>query len=503
MIADRLGRAIDAAIGIVSPRAGRHRMQARAAMRAYEAAESGRRGPHGRPLRDGSANIMLQRDLPRLRAASSDLVRNTAHGARMVEVMTGNLVGTGIRPVADTGSDRLDRQLMSVWEATAARADPGGVLEYYGLQALQVRSMIERGDVFRRRVIDRDAPRGAAPMQWQALEADCCDLGRDSIATSAPGASQRTRLGVELGEWDRRVGYWMFEAHPDESLVWRSTLVSAREVAHLFRPLRIGQVRGVPWLAPVLVGARDYADFLEATIVKARIEACFTAFVTTDDDIGAVTGAKAVGRDLVAEMEPGTLTRLKQGEDVKFGQPSANTSFDPVSIHMMQALAVGVGATFDELTGDLRQANYSSLRAGKVVQRRIIEQVQWQVLVPQLLQRDWDDVMMMATLAGIVRARAEGFPMKAVTPAFEPIDPKKDLEADILAVRAGRLSPQEFISAWGRDWREVVSDTAAFYAAVDAAGVVVDIDGRQPASGVRAAADAGRAAVQTDDAASD
>jgi capsid protein len=72
-------------------------------------------------------------------------------------------------------------------------------------------------------------------------------------------------------------------------------------------------------------------------------------------------------------------------------------------------------------------------------------------------------------------------------PAIEPINPKDDLEADILAVRSGRMSPQEFIAAWGRDWREVVEDTATFFEFLDkqnnGAGLSFDIDGRKPMKG--------------------
>jgi len=60
-----------------------------------------------------------------------------------------------------------------------------------------------------------------------------------------------------------------------------------------------------------------------------------------------------------------------------------------------------------------------------------------------------------------------------------PIDPKKDLEADILAVRAGRMSPQDFIGAWGRDWREVVADWETFLAEIDPKGLIFDLDPRQ------------------------
>jgi hypothetical protein len=36
-------------------------------------------------------------------------------------------------------------------------------------------------------------------------------------------------------------------------------------------------------------------------------------------------------------------------------------------------------------------------------------------------------------------------------PAVEPIDPLKDMEADIMAVRSGRMTWAQFVAAWGVD----------------------------------------------------
>jgi hypothetical protein len=59
----------------------------------------------------------------------------------------------------------------------------------------------------------------------------------------------------------------------------------------------------------------------------------------------------------------------------------------------------------------------------------------------------------------------------------------KELDADIQAVRAGRMSPQEFITQWGRNWKKVMRDTQAFWKFCDDNNIVLDIDPRRPMSG--------------------
>ena len=60
--------------------------------------------------------------------------------------------------------------------------------------------------------------------------------------------------------------------------------VPADRVLHLFERLRPGQVRGVPWFAPVMLKLRDLDAYDEAELVRKKIEACFAAFVTGVQD---------------------------------------------------------------------------------------------------------------------------------------------------------------------------------------------------------------------------
>jgi capsid protein len=169
---------------------------------------------------------------------------------------------------------------------------------------------------------------------------------------------------------------------------------------------------------------------------------------------------------------------LRQGEEMQAFTPAANSAIEPVSRLALMGIAVGSGVTYHQLTGDLSQANYSSLKAGLTDQRKFVSDLQWHMLAPQVITRVIKLWVQLAILSGRLRPRKEGYPCQVIMPAFEPVDPKKDLEADILAVRAGRMSPQDFIGAWGRDWRTVIAEYTEFLAAADHADLVFDIDAR-------------------------
>jgi lambda family phage portal protein len=476
---------LDRIIGAVSPEAGLRRARARAALalvRDYDGATKGRRGASLRG-RGTSANTEIGPALSALRDRARDFARNTPHGARMLDVLVSHAVGTGIGVVWDTGSDRTDRIVRSAWEEWQARADivGGG---FAGLQALALRSTIEGGDCLLRFL---DLPMTAdrrVPLAIQGLEGDHIDESRDGVGY---GADRATRLGVRLGDYDRPVSYWVRPTHPGEialSTGWPlSVEVPAADCIHLFRRQRFGQVRGVSWLAPLLLTARDHADLMEAMIVKAKIEACFSAFVTqAQGSAAALLGAgqtQTSDAERIERIKPGMIAYLKDGEDVKFAAPSGSGQFEAVSISTLQAMAVGIGQTYDQLTGDLRQANYSSLRAGKIEQRRLIEQIQWLMLAPIVMDPTLARFVDRAILAGVLAGRRQGYRYRLVMPAVEPIDPLKDLEADILAVRSGRMTPQEFTAGWGVDWRDNIEAFRQWFAAVDAGAMVFDIDPRR------------------------
>ena len=473
------------AMAWIAPGPVMRRMQAVAlidAQKRYAGATMGRRGSSFLPGAS-SANASIGPHLHTLRQRSREMVRDHWAFGRILDVTVAHAVGTGINVVPDNGSDKVDRAVRGVFDEWAASADVTGELNFDAQMALAVRSMLEGGESLIRFIdLPSSHPR-RVKLALQLWEGDIIDTSVDGTIRN-----QSARLGVELGSYGERRGYWMYEDYPNErvSVSTKSFMRPRSEVVHLYKTLRPGQMRGVPVFAPVLMQARDLADLMDAVIMKAKIEACFAGFITKNgegplDPLTQQQAGQSGIRERVTEMAPGMLVDLEPGEDIKFGTPAnGGNFFEPSYNATLYAMAAGAGITYDQLTGDLRQANYSSLRAGKIEFRRLIEQLQWLTLIPNLYQRVTTQFANRAVLSGALPARTrDGYRWKYVTPANEPIDPKKDLEADIMAVRSGRVSPQEFISQYGRDWREVVDDFGSFLDLIDKKGLMFDIDPRK------------------------
>jgi lambda family phage portal protein len=149
-----------------------------------------------------------------------------------------------------------------------------------------------------------------------------------------------------------------------------------------------------------------------------------------------------------------------------------------------------VGLTYELLTGDLSQVNYSSIRAGLIEFRRRMEALQWQLLVPGLCQPVWRRFVEAAQAAGQLPQDTEII-ADWTAPRFEAVDPLKDIQADVLAVRAGVMTLKEAIARQGYEPAQVLREIAETNAELDALGLILDSD---PRRSTKTGQDSGRGA---------
>src|SRR5207302_5127336 len=116
-----------------------------------------------------------------LRDRSRELARNNPWASRMLDILSSHSVGNGIVPVSNTGSDKIDNRVNSLWQDFCEQADITGCLSFYAMQDLAVRSMVESGEVVLR-FIDREMrDEEAVPLKLQLLEADFIDHFREGL----------------------------------------------------------------------------------------------------------------------------------------------------------------------------------------------------------------------------------------------------------------------------------------------------------------------------------
>jgi lambda family phage portal protein len=492
---------IDRTIEAMAPRYALRRMQARAALTltqdymerhaerfAYDGSSAGRRA-HGWYAPSSDANVELMGSLVWLRNRSRDLVRNNPYAVKATEELVGNGVGTGIVPQSKTGNAGIDKIIDAEWPFFVEACDTPQRLDFYGMQALVMRTMAESGES-----IVRFRPRLAqdnlrVPLQLQLLEADFLDHAR-TMGTVNGSVMQ----GVQFDLLGRRVAYWIFTYHPGGMLVLNprggilSQPVPADQILHTYRVLRPGQIRGVPWLTPVMLALRDLDDYADAERVRKKIEACVVAMITQPEGIeGSWLGFK--GNDPltthpVESFQPGMTAYLKPGEDVKFNNPPALGGYREYKTTELEEIAAGLGLPYELMTGDLSKVNYSSWRGGQLGFRNTIENYRWLTLIPMFCMPVRRRVIDTLVMLGKIPARAVDDPAinlyatQWTAPRFESVDPVKDAEAALKDIRMGRITWFEAVLANGYDPNAQLGQIALFNKLVDKLEIILDCDPR-------------------------
>lgn len=433
-----------------------------------------------------------------LRAKSRDLVRRNAWAAAGVEAFVANAIGTGIKPQSMLVDNAVRESIHALWRDWCEDADGAGLTDFYGLQSLACRAMLEGGEALIRIRYRRPEDGLAVAMQLQVLEPEHLPTAMNTElapASTSSGPGNTVRAGIEFDRLGRRVAYHLYRSHPGDGTLapmsgaggMDTVRVPAAEVIHLFRPLRPGQIRGEPWLARALVKLNELDQYDDAELVRKKTAAMFAGFITRlapEDNLMGEGPADGHGVSL-AGLEPGTLQFLEPGEDVKFSQPAdVGASYSEFLRMQFRAVAAAMGITYEMLTGDLTQVNYSSIRAGLLEFRRRCEAIQHGVIVHQLCRPIWKAWLEQAvlegalTLPGFATRRREYLAAKWIPQGWQWVDPKKEFDAMLTAIRAGLMSRSEAISGFGYDAEDIDREIAADNRRADELGLVFDSDPR-------------------------
>src|SRR5690554_6891786 len=119
---------------------------------SYDGASRGRDTQGWTSVSGGSAIAESMPALHTLRNRARDLVRNSWVGARAVDVMKNNFIGTGIQPSVD-GDTEFERELKKWARSTAC--DANGQLNLYGIQAQVAGAVFESGEALVIRIRER------------------------------------------------------------------------------------------------------------------------------------------------------------------------------------------------------------------------------------------------------------------------------------------------------------------------------------------------------------
>lgn len=469
---------VDDLVSYFSPEAGYRRdkfRMAQAMIRKYEANDTGRRLA-GLMGNKGGANAEVGPAISRVRERVRELVRNNPHAGRAVGLLESHIVGTGIMAAIQNESTRRKANTLAIWNAWAdsVDCDVDGNHNFYGLQALAARTMVESGEclILRRWRKESDGYKIPVPFQIQVLEGDFLDTTKEG-ATASGG---RIVYGVEFNSKGRRIAYWIYNQHPGEKLYGNTGLASSRvdakDVQHLFRVDRSGQVRGMSWGSSCVVRHHDLDAYEDAQLLRQKIASFFAGFVQDMESPETTSTAEA---QFAEQIEPGAIELLPPGKSIVF--PNVPTvSNDGHQERVLRSIAMGWGVSYEALTGDFSGVNYSSGRMGLLDLKRNLVKWQWHTFIPRFNMPVFAWFLDACEVQGL---DAKGSTALWTPPKFEMIDPTKEIPATITAIRGGLQSLPEAIREQGKDFEQHLAEIAESNKALDAKDILLDSDPRK------------------------
>ncbi len=436
------------------------------------------------------ANTSIASNLSTLRGRSRQAIRNNplAKGAQTTK--TANMVGTGIRPRFNFKDDPdLKKETQELWDDSVPETDWDGNTDFYGQQTIVSNAVFSDGEclaMFRPRSRYSDL---AVPLQVQLLEADHLDV---AYTTALPNG-HKVRMGIEYNKLGKRAAYWLHKDHPGEMYMDNDGTrirVPASEIMHVFDPTRPGQQRGLPSSSTILVKLHEIDQCVDAELVRRKTTALFGGFIKTMDaefNPMDLMGDPINGAADMVGLEPGTFPVLNPGQDVVMAEPKdVSGSYTAWMKQQLMDLARGWNITYDQLTGDLSEVNYSSIRAGLLEFRRAIQQEQNKTIIFQFcrpfVQRWIDTAVLTGKLLIPDYAKAKRRYYRGVTWQPQPwpwIDPYKDIMGEILEMRAGAKNYDMLLTERGLDVDSFFRQLVDEYSKIDNHGFVFDSDPRK------------------------
>jgi lambda family phage portal protein len=445
-----------------------------------------------------SAQAALSYERELMTSRVHDIARNDGWASAAIDKQVDNVVGGGWRLSSKPDAESLEIEPEAANElADQIEAAWNDYTQDIGLYCDVSRKMTE-GQIdalaFRHRMLDGEA---LGVLYWLpdrggafATSMMVIDPDRLSQPDGMP-ETETLRAGVEMDSYGVPTAYHIRKTHPGDwalannykfnqwQRVRRENSWGRPIVVHAFESHRAGQVRGIPPLSPVLRKLKQLTRYDEAELQAATLNAILAAFITSPMDHEALADSIMGG-----ELDPYQEARLNywkaaplrvQGAQVSFLYPGEkaelttpqhpNSVFEQFERTALRNIATAVGITYEQLTGDYSQVNYSSARAALLevwrglTARKNVFAAQWKqpwfaAWLEEAIERKI--VELPAGAPSFEEKRAAYCHAEWIGPGRGWVDPQKEADAAATRIDAGFSTLERECSEQGLDWREVI-----------------------------------------------
>jgi len=449
-----IAQALDVVADAIKPRAGGYANARTTRLNAYSLGLS------------GAPDLALDpSDLANLRRASQESVRNNPIARAIIRCTVGVVAPERMTFQARTSSPEYNALLEEAFNFWwNERADYFGVTTGPMLLRQVLEAACVDGDIGINQVYSERGP------QLQLVS------GERITSPSGVGDPQE-RHGVYHDASGRVTGYRVLDWSRWGSLDMGEGRLLPSDffiLAKNWRHLRPGQSRGEPLLSGSLHLIEQLSEFKAATLVAARVGACFAALILSTAPaekqaamLAAVDDAGNAARDddgtgNTQVIRPGMMMHLKTGEDVKQLEPKfPSDTFGPFVVSLLREIGADCGLPLELFMYDTTETTFYGGKASVALAYHETIAT-WQSWLRQIMARVfrwWCDTSVAAGFIPDHPERLRHVWVAAPTPAY---DEKEAVETGVLKVANNLMSKADLCQQLtGQDLEEVANRRAA------------------------------------------
>lgn len=465
-------------------------------------------------LRSADADILPEKGS--LDARARDMVRNDAFVASGAAIWKDSIVGArymlNARPATkvlfgkddDTWEDEFQEEVetkFALWaESQKHWVDSRGVGTFTDLIRLAVGVFISGGEVTA--LLDW-MPSEGRPYRTALQMIDSDRLSNPDDYTF--GHYPYMRNGIEVDQKGRPLAYWFRNTHPSEGPFHDYSNLASRKwtrvpanrpwgrdnVLHIFEQMRPAQSRGISVMTSALTEMRYTQNFRKTQMQKALIAATYAAAFESelpDDVLNALGAGQAADGNATTQwmldylsavqeysggaknlhIDGAAIPILPPGTKLNLQNPGATGPDDDVFMAgLLRYIAAALNLSYEQFSRDYSKTNYSSARASigeawkaMQAQKRMVAD-----RVATFVYRGWlEEVINRNEIEALKRRNVPSFYDGLNSEAYSQaswigagrgmIDPLKETQADLLALKAGLTTKEDVIARRdGGDWR--------------------------------------------------
>lgn len=393
---------------------------------------------------------------------------NNSYLAGISSTLANDLIGTGPRLQLDTGDSESDREVERLF------FDWGWSIDLPAKLRTMREALVTDGEAFALMISN---PRLAGvQLDVRLVEAEMVATPTELMQSTLTPEGNVVD-GLEFDATGNVVAYLVLNYHPGANFRVNSLQfqrVPAAQMVHWFKPLRAGQHRGMPEVAPALRLFGQLRRYTEAVIAAAETAADLAAFIHSNSPAAEVDEVESFA---ALEISKRTLTTLPEGWDISQLKAEQPTTQYPAFVRaILNEIARCLNLPYNVAALDSSSYNYASGRMDHQV-HAMNQRVERDQLERTMLDRLLSAWVNEASLAGLL---PEGLPPFSewnwgwVWDGKDHVDPGKEANAAETRLRTHTTTLAAEYARQGKRWDVELRQRAAEVALMKELGLFID-----------------------------